>query len=105
MEENQAIIITTHEIVEIESLVDEVVILDEGQIITSFNAEELREREGKSILDKMRRYIRMNKLLYLINVDLRRSNKFYIAYISFFSLITLSLNLFKLINLKILNLL
>ncbi|HHP5276088.1 TPA: ABC transporter ATP-binding protein, partial [Clostridioides difficile] len=49
MEENQAIIITTHEIVEIESLVDEVVILDEGQIITSFNAEELREREGKSI--------------------------------------------------------
>lgn len=54
MEENQAIIITTHEIVEIESLVDEVVILDEGQIITSFNTEELREREGKSILDKMR---------------------------------------------------
>ncbi|MBY2476752.1 ABC transporter ATP-binding protein [Clostridioides difficile] len=54
MEENQAIIITTHEIVEIESLVDEVIILDEGKIITSFNAEELREREGKSILDKMR---------------------------------------------------
>lgn len=99
MEENQAIIITTHEIVEIESLVDEVVILDEGQIITSFNAEELREREGKSILDKMRRYIRMNKLLYLINVDLRRSNKFYIAYISF-SLITLSLNLFEINKFK-----
>ncbi|MCC0650805.1 ABC transporter ATP-binding protein [Clostridioides sp. ZZV15-6598] len=54
MKENQAIIITTHEIVEIESLVDEVIILDEGKIITSFNAEELREREGKSILDKMR---------------------------------------------------
>lgn len=54
MEENQAIVITTHEIVEIESLVDEVIILDEGQIIASFNAEELREREGKSILDKMR---------------------------------------------------
>ena len=60
MEENQAIIITTHEIVEIESLVDEVVILDEGQIITSFNAEELREREGKSILDKMR-YVYKNE--------------------------------------------
>ncbi|MCC0708701.1 ABC transporter ATP-binding protein [Clostridioides sp. ES-S-0190-01] len=54
MKENQAIIITTHEIVEIESLVDEVVILDEGKVITSFNAEDLREREGKSILDKMR---------------------------------------------------
>ncbi|MCC0631186.1 MULTISPECIES: ABC transporter ATP-binding protein [unclassified Clostridioides] len=54
MKENQAIIITTHEIVEIESLVDEVIILDEGKIITSFNAEDLREREGKSILDKMR---------------------------------------------------
>ncbi|MCC0655531.1 ABC transporter ATP-binding protein [Clostridioides sp. ES-S-0123-01] len=54
MKENQAIIITTHEIVEIESLVDEVIILDEGKVITSFNAEDLREREGKSILDKMR---------------------------------------------------
>lgn len=42
----------------------------------------------------------MNKLLYLINVDLRRSNKFYIAYISFFSLITLSLNLYGMNKLK-----
>ncbi|CZR96994.1 MULTISPECIES: ABC transporter permease [Clostridioides] len=42
----------------------------------------------------------MNKLLYLINVDLRRSNKFYIAYISFFSLITLSLNLYEMNKLK-----
>ncbi|HBG9819786.1 TPA: ABC transporter permease, partial [Clostridioides difficile] len=42
----------------------------------------------------------MNKLLYLINVDLRRSNKFYIAYISFFSLITLSLNLFEINKFK-----
>ncbi len=32
MEENQAIIITTHEIVEIESLVDEVVILMKGRL-------------------------------------------------------------------------
>ncbi len=45
MEENQAIIITTHEIVEIESLVDEVIILDEGQIIASFNAEELEKEK------------------------------------------------------------
>ncbi|AVD35223.1 hypothetical protein [Clostridioides difficile] len=42
----------------------------------------------------------MNKLLYLINVDLRRSNKFYIAYISFFSLITLGLNLFEINKFK-----
>ncbi|KPI53895.1 ABC transporter permease [Clostridioides difficile] len=42
----------------------------------------------------------MNKLLYLINVDLRRSNKFYIAYISFFSLVTLGLNLFEINKFK-----
>ncbi|EQF25300.1 putative membrane protein [Clostridioides difficile CD160] len=42
----------------------------------------------------------MNKLLYLINVDLRRSNRFYIAYISFFSLITLGLNLFEMNKFK-----
>ncbi|MBH6948936.1 ABC transporter permease [Clostridioides difficile] len=42
----------------------------------------------------------MNKLLYLINLDLRKNNKFYIAYISFFSLITLSLNLFEMYKLK-----
>ncbi|NMS90066.1 ABC transporter permease [Clostridioides difficile] len=42
----------------------------------------------------------MNKLLYLINVDLRRNNKFYITYISFFSLITLSLNLYEMNKFK-----
>ncbi|MCC0698885.1 ABC transporter permease [Clostridioides sp. ZZV15-6383] len=42
----------------------------------------------------------MNKLLYLINVDLRRNNRFYIAYISFFSLITLGLNLLEINKFK-----
>ncbi|MCC0640092.1 MULTISPECIES: ABC transporter permease [unclassified Clostridioides] len=42
----------------------------------------------------------MNKLLCLINVDLRRNKRFYIAYISFLSLITLGLNLFEIIKFK-----
>lgn len=42
----------------------------------------------------------MNKFLYLINVDLRRSNKFYIVYILFFLLIIFSLNLFEINKFK-----
>ncbi|UWD47598.1 ABC transporter permease [Clostridioides difficile] len=42
----------------------------------------------------------MNKLLCLINVDLRRNKRFYIAYISFLSLITLVLNLFEINKFK-----
>ncbi|RDY27534.1 ABC transporter ATP-binding protein [Romboutsia weinsteinii] len=58
MEEDQAVVITTHEIDEIESLVDDVIIIEEGQVIESFNAEEVREMEGMSILEKMREVYR-----------------------------------------------
>lgn len=54
MEDDESIVITTHEIGEIEQIVDDVIILNKGKIEQIFNAEEVRQNEGKSILDKMR---------------------------------------------------
>ncbi|WP_434798204.1 ABC transporter ATP-binding protein [Terrisporobacter vanillatitrophus] len=54
MEDDESIVITTHEIDEIEQIVDNVIILNNGKIEQIFNAEEVRQNEGKSILDKMR---------------------------------------------------
>ncbi|MEG2787531.1 MAG: ABC transporter ATP-binding protein [Romboutsia sp.] len=52
--DEQSIIITTHEIAEIEMIADDVILIDEGRLSLVFNAEETREEEGKSIIDKMR---------------------------------------------------
>lgn len=52
--ENRGVIITTHEIGDIEHLIDEVVLLDEGKVVRQFNAEDVREQEGKSVVDVMR---------------------------------------------------
>ncbi|ASK61476.1 multidrug ABC transporter ATP-binding protein [Virgibacillus phasianinus] len=52
--EDRGVIITTHEINDIEHLIDKVVLLDEGIVIKEFNAEESRESEGKSVVDVMR---------------------------------------------------
>ncbi len=54
IDDNQAIIITTHEIKEIESIVDDVYLINNSNVALKFNAEEVREKEGKSIIDKMR---------------------------------------------------
>lgn len=54
----QSIIITTHEIAEIEDIVEEVVILHEGKLAFNFNVEEVRQNENKSIIDKMREVYR-----------------------------------------------
>ncbi|WAW15773.1 ABC transporter ATP-binding protein [Peptostreptococcus equinus] len=54
MKEDQTIIITTHELSEIEHLVDDVLILNDGRLMANFTAEDLRTNEGKSIVDKMR---------------------------------------------------
>ena len=54
MNDDESIIITTHEIDEIEHIVDDVIILSNGKIANIFNAEEVRQNEGKSIVDKMR---------------------------------------------------
>lgn len=52
--DEQSIIITTHEIAEIEMIADDVILIDEGKVSLIFNAEKTREEEGKSIIDKMR---------------------------------------------------
>ncbi|WP_407268465.1 ATP-binding cassette domain-containing protein [Radiobacillus sp. PE A8.2] len=52
--ENRGVIITTHEIGDIEHLIDKVVLLDDGMVTKEFNAEEARENEGKSVIDVMR---------------------------------------------------
>ena len=55
---NQSIIITTHEIAEIEEIVEEVIILHDGKVAFNFNVEEVRQNENKSIIDKMREVYR-----------------------------------------------
>ncbi|KKY02490.1 multidrug ABC transporter ATP-binding protein [Paraclostridium benzoelyticum] len=52
--DEQSIIITTHEIAEIEMIADDVILIDDGKLSLVFNAEKTREEEGKSIIDKMR---------------------------------------------------
>lgn len=54
MEDNESIVITTHEVNEIEQIVDDVIIINNGKVANIFNAEEMRLNEGKSIVDKMR---------------------------------------------------
>jgi ABC-2 type transport system ATP-binding protein len=50
----QTIIISTHEIAEVENLVDEVIFLDQGNIKLAGPADELREQKGKSLVEIMK---------------------------------------------------
>jgi ABC-2 type transport system ATP-binding protein len=52
--EDRGVIITTHEIHDIEHLIDKVVLLDQGRVMKEFNAEDVRLNEGKSVVDVMR---------------------------------------------------
>lgn len=52
--EDRGVIITTHEITDIEHLIDKVILLDQGHVLQEFDAEATREEEGKSIIDVMR---------------------------------------------------
>lgn len=52
--EDRGVIITTHEINDIEHLIDKAVLLDDGIVVKEFNAEDVREAENKSIIDVMR---------------------------------------------------
>ncbi|WP_297522840.1 ABC transporter ATP-binding protein [uncultured Clostridium sp.] len=54
MSDDMAIVITTHEIKEIENIADDVILLDEGKLVLKFNAQEVKEEEGLSIVEKMR---------------------------------------------------
>src|SRR5699024_4648606 len=44
--EDRGVLITTHEIGDIEHLVDQVVLLDDGVVLITFSEEEVREEEG-----------------------------------------------------------
>ncbi|HCV52266.1 ABC transporter ATP-binding protein [Exiguobacterium sp. BRG2] len=52
--EGRGILMTTHEIQEIEHLIDRVVFLQDGRIIDEHETEEMRELYGKSVQDRMR---------------------------------------------------
>lgn len=52
--EGRGVIITTHEINDIEHLIDQAILIENGQVIKQFNVEEVRENEGKSVVDIMR---------------------------------------------------
>ena len=52
--DDQSIVITTHEIAEIQMIVDDVILINNGKLVEKFNAEELRMNQGMSIIDKMR---------------------------------------------------
>ena len=56
--EDRGVIITTHEINDIEHLIDKVVLIDDGIVFKEFNTEEMREVEGKSVVDVMREVYR-----------------------------------------------
>lgn len=52
--EDRGVIVTTHEIGDIEHLIDKAVLLDDGVVLQEFDTEEIRETEGKSVVDVMR---------------------------------------------------
>ncbi|WP_018924080.1 ATP-binding cassette domain-containing protein [Salsuginibacillus kocurii] len=51
--DNQLVLITTHEIKEVESVLDEIIALKEGDIIGHHNVDDLRFETGMSIIDWM----------------------------------------------------
>lgn len=57
-EGEQTIIISTHEINDVESLVDEVFFIDQGRIVVSGSAEELRLTRGLSLVEIMKEAFR-----------------------------------------------
>lgn len=52
--EGKGILMTTHEIAEVEHLIDRVIFLQNGTIIQEDDSEEMRELYGKSVQDRMR---------------------------------------------------
>lgn len=56
--EDRGVIITTHEISDIEHLIDKAILIDNGVVVKEFNTEQMREDEGKSVVDVMREVYR-----------------------------------------------
>ncbi|MGN7455009.1 ABC transporter ATP-binding protein [Paenibacillus pasadenensis] len=56
--EDRGVLITTHEIGDIEHLIDHAVLLDQGRVVRDFDCEQMREEHGKSVIDVMREVYR-----------------------------------------------
>lgn len=54
MDNNIGILLTTHELKEVENIVDKVVFLSDGNIKIEFYVEDIRENEGLSMVEKIR---------------------------------------------------
>ncbi|BDC02667.1 TPA: ATP-binding cassette domain-containing protein [Clostridium perfringens] len=54
MDNNIGILLTTHELKEVENIVDKVVFLSDGNIKIEFYVEDVRENEGLSMVEKIR---------------------------------------------------
>ncbi|TYP72460.1 ABC transporter ATP-binding protein [Paenibacillus methanolicus] len=52
--EGRGVLLTTHEIGEMEHLIDKAVLLSDGVVVREFNCEAMRVAEGKSVVDVMR---------------------------------------------------
>jgi len=52
--EGRGVLMTTHEVAEIEHLIDHAVLLKGGRAVRSFDCERVRGEEGKSVVDLMR---------------------------------------------------
>ena len=57
MKEGQTIIITTHEIDEIEGIAEDIILLEDGRVIKTFTKEEA-QAEGLNIVETMRKVYR-----------------------------------------------
>ena len=56
--EDRGVILTTHEIGDIEHLIDKAILLDQGEVRKQFWCEDMRMKEGKSVVDVMREVYR-----------------------------------------------
>lgn len=54
LEEEQTIIITTHEVKEVENILDEIILIQNGEILLKGNLEELKLNKNMSLVDIMR---------------------------------------------------
>ena len=55
--ENSSLLITTHLVSDVEKILDEVIIIDEGKVVLQGDADEIRERENASINDVFKRSV------------------------------------------------
>lgn len=61
--EGKGVLIATHEIHEIEHLIDKVILIEEGKILKEFYIEDLRETEGREIYDLLEEVYEHGKIL------------------------------------------